>query len=443
MNGWRDGLPQPWYAAAHGRGRGRCRCRRGRRRGRGERSGIAKVGIEQPSIARAVPASGLWPVAAWSAAVTAPHHRMARRDVVLGGLACRLLRRRTACTRGKRKPACLPEQLLLSSFGSPRGGRSRMPPLRMRGHCVPHSSALTSRGPAFASIRSTTATYSRLAVLRGAGRSLELLVVEGEVIGRRRSRSAGAPAAPSRPSAERSGARCRRGGRGAAVGVRSPRRRRGVPIRGCRRASLRRGWGSVGDRGHDATVAAARRPARLRQRLGRAADHNRRPMSAPPWASSSPSRSCMPSGTWSPRRPAAMPASALMAALLLVVLWAPLGVWAAGRRCRAGAGSNGRTAREGAVVHVVYFDASSTGRRIRILRSCIRSRCPAPGPCCRWAHCSGSAVDERGRRGRACAGVVVGLFFIAGGRGCGRGRTTRCSASAFVPGGCGAGSPAR
>ena len=186
-----------------------------------------------------------------------------------------------------RKPACLPEQLLVTRarLRGPRR-RARAPRRSYEGHCVPHSSALGS-SPALPSMRSTDGGVRRLAAVRGAGHG-ELCVVEAELIGRAaldqrqrlqhldgRAREDGAVDVAERRRRPRRRHRARRSRRGASTRVR-------------RRATLRRGSGCPSRRTVTPTIAApmqraaacSRGPAPRRHRfhlqpVAAQADHDR------------------------------------------------------------------------------------------------------------------------------------------------------------------------
>ena len=142
-----------------------------------------------------------------------------------------------------------------------------------------------------------------------------------------------------------------------------------------------------------------------------------RPCPSSPSLSSSSLRSCTRAGTSSPRRRAAMRASPSFSALFLVVLWAPLGAWAA-------LGEMGRWGwREwlvlfgSAIVHVLYFTTLLRGYRLSDL-TVVYPVARGTGPLLAtvgallWFGESLSVVA-----GAGVAGIAVGVFFIAGGPG--------------------------
>ncbi|MEO7056204.1 MAG: EamA family transporter [Caldimonas sp.] len=106
---------------------------------------------------------------------------------------------------------------------------------------------------------------------------------------------------------------------------------------------------------------------------------------------------------------------ALMAALLLVVVWAPLGLWVAWRAVPLWGVVEWAVLLASAVVHVFYFTTLLRGYRLADL-TVVYPVARGSGPLLAsfgavvWLGESMSAVAAAG-----VAGVVLGVFFIAGG----------------------------
>ena len=193
---------------------------------------------------------------------------------------------------------------------------------------------------------------------------------------RRRSPRAARPAAPSPPSAGNTGRSMSPGARRRSRRRRRPRRsRRDAPTRGCRRAPLRPGPGSGGH------CHPGRLPALTPAACVSAGD-NRPHVGHWPRASSSSPRCCMRSGTRVAIAPAATPASPSIAALFLVVVWAPLGVWALGRAAALGPVERA-VLLASAIVHVFYFTTPLRGYRPSIPRPSSTRWHAAPVRCWR------------------------------------------------------------
>lgn len=108
---------------------------------------------------------------------------------------------------------------------------------------------------------------------------------------------------------------------------------------------------------------------------------------------------------------------ALMAALLLVVIWAPLGLWAAWRAVPLWGAVEWAVLLASAIVHVFYFTTLLRGYRLSYL-TVVYPVARGSGPLLAslgaivWLGESMSAVAAAG-----VGGVVLGVFFIAGGPG--------------------------
>ena len=108
---------------------------------------------------------------------------------------------------------------------------------------------------------------------------------------------------------------------------------------------------------------------------------------------------------------------ALMAALLLVVIWAPLGLWAAWRAVPLWGAVEWAVLLASAIVHVFYFTTLLRGYRLSDL-TVVYPVARGSGPLLAslgaigWLGESMSAVAAAG-----VGGVVLGVFFIAGGPG--------------------------
>jgi drug/metabolite transporter (DMT)-like permease len=106
---------------------------------------------------------------------------------------------------------------------------------------------------------------------------------------------------------------------------------------------------------------------------------------------------------------------ALMAALLLVVIWAPLGLWAAWRAVPLWGAVEWTVLLASAIVHVFYFTTLLRGYRLSDL-TVVYPVARGSGPLLAslgaivWLGESMSAVAAAG-----VGGVVLGVFFIAGG----------------------------
>ncbi|MEO6362637.1 MAG: EamA family transporter [Caldimonas sp.] len=106
---------------------------------------------------------------------------------------------------------------------------------------------------------------------------------------------------------------------------------------------------------------------------------------------------------------------ALMAALLLVAVWSPVGVWAAWRAVPLWGALEWTVLFASAVVHVVYFTTLLRGYRLSdltVVYPVARGTGPllASAGAVLWLGESMSAVAAAG-----VAGVAAGVFFIAGG----------------------------
>jgi hypothetical protein len=237
----------------------------------------------------------------------------------------------------------LPEQLLLSAFGSLPGAAMRV---RDRADARPVRAAFERADvePGLGEHALDHLDVRRLAVVRRAG-DRELLVVEVEAIGgaafdqrdRLQQLDGGARKDRAIDVAERDQA--------LAVGVEDGDRRRDAPTRACRRASPRRGpdWGRdrrswrhcsrpSRQRSSPRAVVARRSTIALRSDAAATArparaDHNRRRMSAA--ALALVLAAALLHALWNvvAKKTGGDARFALMAALLLVVVWAPLGLW--------------------------------------------------------------------------------------------------------------------
>ena len=108
---------------------------------------------------------------------------------------------------------------------------------------------------------------------------------------------------------------------------------------------------------------------------------------------------------------------ALMAALILVVVWAPLGIWAGWQALPRWGALEWTVLLASAVVHVVYFTTLLRGYRIADL-TVVYPVARGTGPLL----ASLGAIVWLGERlspvaAAGVAGVAVGIFFIAGGPG--------------------------
>jgi drug/metabolite transporter (DMT)-like permease len=108
---------------------------------------------------------------------------------------------------------------------------------------------------------------------------------------------------------------------------------------------------------------------------------------------------------------------ALMAALFLVAIWAPLGVWAAGRELARWRLLEWTVLLASAIVHVLYFTTLLRGYRLSDL-TVVYPVARGTGPllasmgALAWLGESMSGVAAMG-----VAAVAVGVFFVAGGPG--------------------------